>query len=71
MDEETDLRTILIGTIPVSLNSSTSSLTLQAFFKSKEIEESLVEAKEKQPIADEGCIYKGITIELFKRSRPQ
>ena len=33
MDEETDLRTILIGTIPVSLNCSTSSLTLPDFFK--------------------------------------
>ena len=37
MDEETDLGTIMTGTIHVSLNCSTSSLTLLAFFKSKEI----------------------------------
>ena len=68
-NEETYLRTILIGTNRFSFNSSTSSLTLPAFFKSKEMEESLVEVKQKQPIADEGCIYKGITIEPSKESK--
>ena len=70
-NEETDLRTIMKGTNPISLNYSTSSLTLSAFFKSKEIEESLIEVKQKQPTTDEGCIYKGITIEPSKESRSQ
>ena len=61
-NEEIDLGTILIGTNPISLNYSTSSLTLPAFFKSKEMEESLIKVKQKQPPTDEGCIYKGITI---------
>ena len=61
---------ILIGTIPISLNCSTSSLTLPAFFKSKEMEKSLVEVKEKQFTVDEGRIYKGVTIEPSKGSRP-
>ena len=70
-NEETDLGTILIGTNPISLNYPTSSLILPAFFKSKEMEESLVEVKQKQPTTDESRIYKGITIEPFKESRPQ
>ena len=37
LNEETDLGTILIGSNPISLNFSNSSLTLTAFFKSKEI----------------------------------
>ena len=69
-NEETDLGTILKGTNPISLNYFTSSLTLPAFFKSKEMKESLVEVKQKQPTTDEGCIYKGITIEPFEESRP-
>ena len=40
--EETNLGTILIGTNPISINYSSSSLTLPAFFKSKKMEESLV-----------------------------
>ena len=70
-NEETYLGTILIGTYPFSLNYSTSSLTLLAFFKLKEIEENLVKVKHKQPTVDEDCIYKGITIEPSKESRPQ
>ena len=58
-DKETDSRIILIGIIPISLNCSTSSLTLTTFFKSKEMEKSLVEVKKKQPIVDEGRMYKG------------
>ena len=42
-----DSGTILIGTNPFSLNYSTSSLTLPDFFKLKEIEEILVEVKQK------------------------
>ena len=40
-----DLRTILIGIFHIYLKCSTISLTLPYFFKSKEIEESLVEVK--------------------------
>ena len=51
MAEEMDLGIILIGTIPISLNCSTISLTLPDFFKSKEMEESLLEVqKEKSPV---------------------
>ena len=49
-----DLGTILIGTIPVSLNCSTISLTLPYFFKSKEMEESLVEVKKKKQFLIDG-----------------
>ena len=70
-NEETYLGTILIGTNPFSLNYSTSSLTLLAFFKLKEMEESLVKVKHKQLTVDEDYIYKGITIEPSKESRPQ
>ena len=70
-NEETDLGIILIGTNPFSLNYSTSSLTSPGFFKSKEIEESLVKVKHKQPTTDEGFIYKEIIIEPSKESMPQ
>ena len=70
-NEETYLGTILIGTNPFFLNYSTSSLTSPAFFKSKEMEESLIKVKHKQPTVDEGCIYKGIIIEPSKESKPQ
>ena len=46
-DESTkgmDLKTILIGTFPISLKCSTIPLNLP-FFKSKEMEESLVEVE--------------------------
>ena len=36
-NKEIDSGIIFIGTIPISLNCSTSSLTLQVFFKSKEM----------------------------------
>ena len=70
-DKETDSGIILIGTIPISLNRFTSSLTLLVFVKSKEMEKSLVEVKEKQPTVDEGRMYKGVTIEPSKGSMPQ
>ena len=71
LDKEIDSGIIGIGTIPISLNFSTSSLTLLAFFKSKEMEKNLVEVKEKQPTIDEGCMYKGVTSEPSKGSRFQ
>ena len=70
-NEEIDLGTILIGKNRFSLNYSTSSLTLPPFSKLKEIEESLVEVKQKQSTINKCCIYKGITIESSKESRPQ
>ena len=70
-NKETNLGIILIGTIPISLNCSTSSLTLLAFFKSKEMEKSLVEVKEKQPIVDEGHMYKGSPFNPLKETYPR
>ena len=61
----------MIGINLFFLNCSTSSLTLSTFFKLKEMEESLVEVKHKQPTTDEGCIYKGVIIEHSKESKPQ
>ena len=52
MAKEMDLRTILISTILISLNCCTISLTLPDFFKSTEIEESLVEVKKEQSLLD-------------------
>ena len=69
-NKEIDSGIILIGTIPISLNCSTSSLTFPVFFKSKEMEKILVEVKEKQPAVDEGRMYKGVTIEPSKGSMP-
>ena len=43
--EEIDLRAIMIGTIPISLNCSTISRTLLDFLKSKDMEESLLEVE--------------------------
>ena len=48
-----DLRTILIGTFPISLKCSTISLTLPDFFKSKQMEESLVELKKEHSPSQE------------------
>ena len=59
-------RTILIGTNPISLNYSTSSLTLLAFFKSKEMKESLVEVKQKQPTTDE-TFTRGLQLNPLKK----
>ena len=69
-NEETDLGTILIVTNPFSLNYSTSSLTLLALFKSKEMEENLVKVKQKQLTSNKGCIYKRITIEPMTPQNP-
>ena len=52
-DEEMDLRTIMIGTFPISLKCSTVSLTLPYFFKSKKMEESLVEVEKEHSQAQE------------------
>ena len=65
-NKETDLGTILIGANPISCNYSSSSPTLQTFFKLNEMEERLVEVKQKQPTTNEGCFYKGISIQPSK-----
>ena len=41
----------MIGTFPISLKCSTISLTLPYFFKSKEMEESLVEVEKEHFLA--------------------
>ena len=62
-DEEMDLRTILIGIFPISLKCFTLSLTLPYFFKSKEIEENLVEVEKEHPRAQENHGQRVITID--------
>ena len=52
-DKEMDLRTIMIGTFPISLKCSTIFVTLPYFFKSKEMEESLVEVEKEHFPAEE------------------
>ena len=49
-----DLRTIMIGTFPISLKCSTISLTLPYFFKSKEMEERLVEVEKERTFVSRG-----------------
>ena len=71
MDEEMDLRTILIGTFPISLNCFTISLTLLDFFKSKEIEESLVEVEKEHSTTKEKHSQRVITIGSSEESRAQ
>ena len=66
-----DLRTILIGTFPISLNCSTIFLTLLDFFKSKEIEESLVEVEKEHSITEEKHSQRVITTGSFEGSRAQ
>ena len=60
-----DLKTIQIGTFHISLKCSTISLTLPDFFKSKEIEESLMEVEKK---TQEKHTQRVITIDSSKGS---
>ena len=66
-----DLKTIMIGTFLVSLKFSTISLTLPYFFKSKEMEESLVEVEKEHFPVEEKHNQRVITIDLLEGSRPQ
>ena len=52
-DEEIDLRTIMIGIFPISLKCSTNSLTVPYFFKSKEMEESVMEVEKEHSQEEE------------------
>ena len=69
--DEVDLRTILIGTFPISLKCYTISLTLPYFFKSKEIEESVVEVEKEHFPTEEKHNQRVITIDPFEGSRVQ
>ena len=69
--EEMDLRTIMIGIIPMSLKCSTISLTLVDFFKSKEMKESLVEVEKEHSPVDEKHSQRIITIDSFEGSKAQ
>ena len=68
MDEEMDLRTILIGTFPISLKYSTIFLTLPNFFKQKKMEESLVEVKKEYFPIEEKHSQGIITIDPSKEA---
>ena len=69
MDEEMDLRTILIGTFPKYLKCSTISLTLLDFFKSKEMEESLVEVEKEHSPIEKKHSQRVITIDSSEGSK--
>ena len=70
-DEEMDLKTSMIDTFLVSLKCSTISLTLPYFFKSKEMEESLVKVEKQHLKAEEKHSQGVITIDPFKGNRAQ
>ena len=61
----------MVGEIPISLNCSTVSLTLRTIFKSKKIEEDLVEVEGKHPTTEEDVGHGGVTIESSEECRPQ
>ena len=63
------MRTILIGTFPIYLKCSTISLTLPYFFKSKEMEERLVEVEKEHLLTEEKHNHKVITIDPSEESR--
>ena len=64
------LEALLIGEIPISLNCSTISLTLSIIFKSKKVEEDLVQVEGKHPAIKEDEGHSGINIESSKECRP-
>ena len=68
MAEEIDLGVILIGTTPISLKCSTISLIFPDFFKSKKMEESLVEVKNVQSPVDSQRV---ITIDSSEENMAQ
>ena len=70
-NEEVDLKTIMIGTFPVSLKCYTISLTLPYFFKSKEIEEIFVEVEKEHFLEEEKHSQRVITINPSKGSIAQ
>ena len=69
IDEDMDSRNILIGTFPISLKCSTISQTLPYLFKSKEMEESIVEVEKEHLQEEEKHNQRVITIDPFEGSR--
>ena len=59
----------MIGTFPISLKCSTISLTLPYFFKSKEMEGSLVEVEKEHSPTEEKHSERVIAIEPSEGSR--
>ena len=64
-----DLKTIMICTFLVSFKCSTISLTLPYFFKSKEMQETLVEVGKTHYIVEEKHSQRVITIDLFEGNK--
>ena len=64
------LKTIMIGTFLVSLKCYTIPLTLPYFFKSKEMEESLVEIEKDHLPTKEKHGQRVIIIDPSERSKP-
>ena len=64
-----DLKTIMICTFLDSLKCSTISLTLPYFFKSKEMQETLVEVEKTHFPVEEKHSQRVITIDLFEVNR--
>ena len=69
-DEVMDFEALLIGEISISLNCSTISLTLPTIFKSKQVEEDLMDVEGKHPTTKEDEGHGGITIESSEECRP-
>ena len=66
-----DSEALLVGEISISLNCSTVSLTLPTIFKSKKVEEDLVEVEGKHLATEEDKGHDRVTIESSKECRPQ
>ena len=64
-----DLKTIMICTFLVSLKCSTISLTLPYFFKSKEMQETLVDVEKTHFPIKEKHSQRVITIDFFEGNR--
>ena len=71
VDEVMDLEALMIGEIPISLNCSIVSLTLPTIFKSKKIEEDLVEVEGNHLTTEEDVGHSGVTIESSEEYKPQ
>ena len=70
VDEVMGSKALLIGEIPISLNCSTVSLTLPTIFKSKKVEEDLVEVEGKHLRTEEDVGNSGVTIESSEECKP-
>ena len=69
VDEVMDSEALVIDEIPISLNCSTTSLTLPTIFKSKKTEKDLVEVERKHPTIKEDMSNDGVTIESSKECK--